>query len=172
MPMTPDEYARKSVEAVRALSPNPDGTRGFFLTPQQGEFWDWVDFFERNRMGFRASYYRKQGEGQGAYFPALSPMDLDAGYVPRLQARAKPAPRVISPEDRARLADQLRASVQTPARGGPRYRGEDPRNGATRAPVVEPRPLTPAEAASMRKLMGVPEPVPADDEGLSYDAIG
>lgn len=147
--MKAEEFERVGLEALRAMPKNPDGTKGYFLTSATPEFWEWVDFFERNRMPFRARYLRGQHEA-GAYLPALSPCDVDAGFMPRLKPSAR-APEV-SAEDRRRLAETVKRSFAGIPRARGRFEGEDAR--AQEAPrLPEARELTDAERASMAKLM-------------------
>jgi len=147
--MTSEEYHRLALEALKGMPANPDGTRGYFLTGTMPEFWQWVEFFEVNRMPFRASYCRGKAEA-GTYFVALSPMDFDAGFQPRAKRRA-PLEK-LSDYDRARIVERVVGASRPPRPVRGRYAREDAR--VEQRPLPDVRPMTEAEAASLAKMLG------------------
>lgn len=114
-------------------------------------------------MPFRAAYCR-QHRDDGTYFPAEHPSDL----VPGFRSSARPIVGLpMTPEEREALVARMRPA-QAPR--GARYRADDPRAEPPKAP--QQRPLTDAEKASARRLLGLPDPEPevapiADDARLT-----
>lgn len=167
-------YAEEALLTMKSRPPNEDGTIGVTITPDMPEWAAWHAYFLGKRMDVRASFM--QTRKAGYMVPCRNPGDFDPeaasvrqeysfrmhrGEIPRpdTSRRAQEIPY----EERCRMADELaaigkRIAAKNREAFSPRKSVKtDARDYVPIPPPVEPRPLTEAEAASMKRLLGITE---------------
>jgi hypothetical protein len=162
-------YADEALLAMKSRPPNADGTIGVTIKPDMPEWNAWQAYFLGKRMDNRASFMRSRGKA-GYMVPCRNPGDFDyevgaarQEYALRVHRGEVPKPdtsrhsREIPFSERdamaaaARLAEVLKPDLRR------RVARNDARDFVPPAAPVEPRPLSPSEVASMKRMLRIPE---------------
>lgn len=172
--ITEANYADEALLTMKSRPPNEDGTIGVTIRPDMPEWNVWQSYFLGKRMDGRASFMRTRGKS-GYMVPCRNPADFDPDiaevrqeYSFRMHRGEIPQPdrsrnwNEIPEHERAQMAETLKelgkriAAKNKEAFSKPKYATSDARDYIPQK-VVEPRPLTEAEAASMKRLLGIKE---------------
>jgi hypothetical protein len=168
-------YADEALLAMKSRPKNEDGTIGVTITPDMPEWNAWQAYFLGKRMDRRASFMRSRGKS-GYMVPCRNPGDFDFDvamarqeYARRIRDGEIPAPDTsrkaheIPYDERCRMADELKAIFARVAAnmdmGRASSRSITPDRREAPPPTKEPvkRDMTPAEVASMKRMLRIPE---------------
>lgn len=159
-------YIEEGLLKMKSVPPNPDGTIGVMLMPDMPEWKTWLAYFYGKRMDKKAAFMRSRRE-KGYMVPCRNPADFDSDigkareeYAYRLHMGeipddAKPGRMSweMSSDEIEELTHLVRTSVKTPPKAH-KYTAPDMRE---QHKPLEARPLTDAEAESMKRLLGIRE---------------
>lgn len=164
--ITNANYLEEGLLRMKSVPPNPDGTIGFTVTPGMPQWKPWLAYFYGKRMDVRASFMRSRAD-KGYMVPCKDPAEFDPEigrvreeYAFRLHRGeipddAKPGRMSwqMNSDEIDELTHMVRTSVKTPPKAH-KYTAPDMRE---QHKPLEARPLTDAEAESMKRLLGIRE---------------
>lgn len=170
--ITEANYGDEALLAMKSRPPNADGTIGCTIFPDMPEWNAWQAYFLGKHMDRRASFMRSRGRS-GYVVPCRNPGDFDFDvaearkeYALRVHRGDIPKPDTsrkaheIPYDERCEMADRLKALFERVARNMDMGRAmgrtaRDYRDAPPPPKEVVPRPMTDAEVASMKRLLGV-----------------
>lgn len=189
MRITESNFYEEALIAMKSVPPNSDGMIGFTVTPSMPEWARWQAYFLGKRMDNRAANMRNRGQS-GYMVPCRDPGNFDpdiaevrveylrrvqVGEVPRpdTSRRAREIPfqeRVAMVQDLANVGRRI-AEKSEDAFSAPRGARARPSDYIPPVPsTLEHRPLTKAETASARRLMGLPQAEPHPEWSAEMEA--
>ena len=167
-------YYDQAIGLMRSNPRNNNGTIGFTVGPGMKEWEPWLAYFEGKGWRSRASHMRTRGL-RGYMVPCRSPSEFDPDIA---EVRAEYANLVqtgkIRAPDRSRRAGELTEAERTSL--ADRLTGmigsTTPKRPRKPAVDLEPKPLTAAEAESLRRVsrrpwLGWKDMQPTQDEEYS-----